>query len=58
MMEKSDAIPSFCTVLLRGHSVVHLLEPGPSVAHVLRPEACVTEVGLVYDRGATASFDL
>jgi uncharacterized protein (DUF488 family) len=45
-------------LLLRGHSVVHLLEPGPSVAHALRPEACVTEVGPVYDRGATASFDL
>jgi len=45
-------------LLLRGHDVLHLIDPGHSLAHQLRPEARRAGERLVYDRGRTAALAL
>jgi uncharacterized protein (DUF488 family) len=45
-------------LLLRGHDVVHLVDPGHSLVHQLRPEARRAGERLVYDRGATPPLAL
>lgn len=45
-------------LLLRGHAVLHLLDPQQSLLHQLRPEARREGERLVYDRGATPPLAL
>ena len=42
--------------LIRGHRILHLLEPANAVEHKLRPEARCSGKQLIYDRGAQATL--